>query len=63
MLPPAYREFFQLWSACRSGMGGVACWPDAGGVSQQAAWIVDAFAILASADADEMERKRRGHVL
>jgi hypothetical protein len=32
-------------------MGGIGCWPDAGGVSDQAVWIVDAFALLARIDA------------
>jgi hypothetical protein len=42
-------------------MGGTAHWPDAGGVAQQAAWVVDAFAALASADAAiDAARKRNG---
>jgi len=43
-------------------MGGIANWPDAGGVADQAAWVVDAFAILGGIDAelDEDERRRRG---
>jgi hypothetical protein len=32
-------------------MGGIAHWPDAGGVNDQAAWVVDGFAVLASAEA------------
>jgi hypothetical protein len=32
-------------------MGGIASWPDAGGVAQQAAWIIDGFALLAGIDA------------
>jgi hypothetical protein len=42
-------------------MGGLAHWPDAGGVADQAAWIVDAFGLLAGFNArfDEDERKRR----
>ena len=51
VLPAAWPEFVRLWAACRAGMGGVATWPDAGGLNDQAAWIVDAFARLANIDA------------
>ena len=34
------------------GMGGIQTWPDAGGVNDQAAWLVDAFRRLASINAD-----------
>jgi hypothetical protein len=33
-------------------MGGIAHWPDAGGVSDQAAWVVDAFAALGGIGAE-----------
>jgi hypothetical protein len=46
--------------ACRSGMGGISCWPDAGGVSDQAAWIFDAFAVLGAAAAEEDKRRQEG---
>lgn len=46
-----WHDFVRLWAACRGGMGGMAHWPDAGGVGDQAAWIVDAFALLGSIDA------------
>jgi hypothetical protein len=39
-------------------MGSIAHWPDAGGVNDQAAWVVDGFAVLAGADA-QMEGERR----
>ena len=41
-------------------MCGLAHWPDPGGVGDQAAWIVDAFAMLAAIDAqiDEVSRQR-----
>jgi hypothetical protein len=32
-------------------MGGIAHWPDAGGVNDQAAWVVDGFVVLAGAEA------------
>ena len=62
VLDGAWPAFVRLWASCRAGMGGIACWPDAGGVADQAAWIVDAFATLGGIDAefDEDERRRRG---
>lgn len=50
----------RLWTACRSGMGGYSHWPDAGGVADQAAWVVAGFGVLTAASArwDEAERKR-----
>jgi hypothetical protein len=39
-------------------MGGIAHWPDAGGVNDQAAWVVDGFAVLAGTEA-VMEGQRR----
>ena len=36
---------------CEGGMGGYSAWPDAGGVNDQAAWMIDAFSILTTADA------------
>jgi hypothetical protein len=58
---PEWHEFVRLWAACR-GEAGTAHWPDAGGVADQAAWVVDAFATLTSIDADmrEADRKLRG---
>jgi hypothetical protein len=42
-------------------MGGIAHWPDAGGVNEQAAWVVDGFAVLASAEAViETDRQKLG---
>jgi hypothetical protein len=40
----------RLWFACR-GEGGIANWPAAGGVGDQAAWLVDAFGALGAAEA------------
>jgi hypothetical protein len=50
-----------MWFACRGGEGGIAHWPDAGGVADQAAWIVDAFTVLGGLNAkmEDDERKRR----
>ncbi|MCA3366633.1 MAG: hypothetical protein INF79_13570, partial [Roseomonas sp.] len=31
-----WHGFVRLWAACRGGMGGIAHWPDAGGVNDQA---------------------------
>ena len=62
VLDTAWASFVRLWASCRAGMGGIANWPDAGGVADQAAWVVDAFAVLGGIDAelDEDERRRRG---
>jgi hypothetical protein len=51
----------RLWAACRSGMGGIAQWPDTGGVGDQAAWVVDAFAVLGSIEAAIDAEQRRLH--
>jgi hypothetical protein len=40
-------------------MGGIAHWPDAGGVGDQAAWVVDAFAALGAIDAALDDERRR----
>lgn len=60
-VPPPWHDFVRLWGACRGGMGGTS-WPDFGGVSDQAAWIVDAFGVLAGLDAkfDRYQREMRG---
>ncbi|MCA3280538.1 MAG: hypothetical protein ING10_14825 [Roseomonas sp.] len=61
-VPEAYHAFVRLWAACRGGMGGIAHWPDAGGVNDQAAWVVDTFAALRGIDAalDEVRRRLAG---
>jgi hypothetical protein len=43
-------------------MGGIAHWPDAGGVNDQAAWVVDGFAVLGRIDAalDAEQRQLAG---
>jgi hypothetical protein len=35
-----------LFVQCRSGTGGYACLPDAGGMNDQGAWLMDAFEII-----------------
>jgi hypothetical protein len=55
-IPAAIFHIVSLWNRCQSGMGGLAQLPDAGGLNNQAAWLVEAFAILDRA-ADE-QRKR-----
>lgn len=56
------RAFVRMWFAGVAGMGGVATWPDAGGIGDQAAQVVDAFGMLAGlkASAEEAERARKG---
>ncbi|MCC7282773.1 MAG: hypothetical protein IT556_10345 [Acetobacteraceae bacterium] len=59
-VPPAWHDFARLWAACR-GEAGIAHWPDAGGLNDQAAWIVEGFSLLSSMAAqwDEAARKAR----
>jgi hypothetical protein len=40
-------------------MGGIAHWPDTGGVNDQAAWVVDGFAALGGVDAVLDAEQRR----
>lgn len=40
-------------------MGGYASWPDAGGLNDQSAWLMDAFAVLAAAQSEWEETERR----
>lgn len=51
----------KLWRICRGGMG-YGPLIESGGVLDQAAWLLDAFAALGGmeAEADEAERKARG---
>jgi len=60
-IPAPWHDFVRLWAVCR-GEAGIAHWPDAGGIGDQAAWIVDAFAALSAIDAKwrEEERSRQG---
>ncbi|MBS7789276.1 hypothetical protein KTR66_04685 [Roseococcus sp. SDR] len=52
-------SFVRLWFACR-GEAGIVNWPAAGGVGDQAAWLVDAFNILAGVDAQMREERPGG---
>ena len=60
----AWHDVVRLWAACRDPEGGIAHWPDAGGVGDQAAWIVDAFATLGTIYTSivESEVRQRGKV-
>jgi len=49
----------RLWSNCR-GETGFAHWPDPGGVNDQAAWVVDAFAALSAIDAEWRAERKTG---
>jgi hypothetical protein len=58
-VPEPWHSFVRLWAACRGGMGGISQWPDTGGVVDQAAWVVDAFAVLGGIEAAiDAERRR-----
>ncbi len=48
---------------CRIGMCGYGSWPDAGGVNDQTAWVLDAFALLSAAEAamDSVQRHSKGN--
>jgi hypothetical protein len=61
-ISPAWHDVVRLWAACRAPEGGIAHWPDSGGVGDQAAWVVDAFSTLATLHAamNEAEQKLRG---
>jgi hypothetical protein len=59
MIAEPWHAFVRLWAACRGGMGGIAHWPDPGGVGHQAAWVMDAFAALGGIDAALDEERRR----
>ena len=50
-MPPSFFEFVRLWTLCQGGMGGIATWPDDGGLNHQPAWLVDAFHYLGNFDA------------
>lgn len=54
-------DFFEvvtLWRLSRSGLGGIGALPEAGGLLDQPAWLLDAFDVLSSfaAKLDKAER-------
>jgi hypothetical protein len=57
-VPPAWHDVVRLWAACRDPEGGIAHWPDAGGVGDQSAWIVDAFSVLSRLIAAMQDHER-----
>lgn len=61
-MPAPFHDFIRLWSACRAGMGGIAHWPDPGGVADQAAWVFEAFGMLAGFEAEfeKHDKEQRG---
>lgn len=60
--PPGALHAVRLWFQSRGGMGGAGPLPDAGGLNDQAAWLMHAFNLIAAADDEwsEAERERRG---
>lgn len=59
--PRVFAHLVRLWGRCRGGMG-AGLLPEPGGVNQQPAWLISAFAILDAEDArlSEEERERGG---
>lgn len=51
LVPEDLWPVVQLWHMCRSEFG-YGHLPDGGGASDQPAWTMDAFSILAAADAE-----------
>lgn len=60
VVPRAYVHVARLWHRCRSGMGGFAALPEAGGINQQPSWLMAAFSVLETAEhqLDEAEKRR-----
>lgn len=58
VLPPAYFHVVRLWMRSRSGFGGFAALPEAGGLNNQPAWLLEAFNVLANAEADAERRAK-----
>lgn len=50
-------EVVQLWAQCRGEMG-MAQLPDPGGINDQAAWVMDAFATCGAAEAELQKQER-----
>jgi hypothetical protein len=45
-------DIVRLWRAYQGGGFGGGYLPDAGGLNDQAAWLIDAFSILTNAEQD-----------
>lgn len=50
-IPAVYTHVVRLWTRCRGGMG-AGLLPEPGGLNQQPAWLMRAFATLDAADAE-----------
>jgi hypothetical protein len=57
VVPPGYFHVVRLWFRCRAGMGGFAALPEPGGINQQPAWLMAAFAALENAE-EELRKDR-----
>ncbi len=51
-------EVLRLWRICNAGQGYTVL-PDSGGVNEQSAWLMDAFATLNRLEAQHRDRERR----
>ena len=52
VVPRAFFHVIRLWYRCRSGMGGYAQLPEAGGMNGQPAWLLEAFNYLAGVESE-----------
>lgn len=59
LVPRSFFHVVRLWNRCRSGMGGFAVLPEPGGVNQQPAWLMAAFALLDAED-DRLREAEKG---
>ena len=59
LVPDDLWPVVQLWQVCR-GEFGYAHLPDGGGASEQPSWTMDAFAVLAAADAELRKAEPKG---
>lgn len=59
MVPAGLWDVIRTWMRCRGGEFGGGLLPDGGGVNDQAAWLMDAFDMLAGAEA-ELRKEREG---
>lgn len=57
-VPDEWHELVRLWLRCRADMGGYAQLPDAGGMNDQSAWLMDAFADIGGAWAQQDKQER-----